>query len=292
MSETLGTRVEQITEPQLSDGLWINTGRLNLGTLPAVWSESRFISYETLKSFMGASLADSDLEQKASDDVRSYKVNGDSAANILRVLTDSEDLVAQFLGDRKTELYGSAGLVLSASSDSVSIRKAIVGNVSPTQYALDVYSNLGSSSGIARFKNSTGSNIFDFRQVSGSATLNMLDVSGASKLFLNTVAAGLGAVTGSEGLLISGGVSNVNITLHPNGNTFYSQQIGTSVWNLGTSGNFRVDKNIGGVNRSTFIYQIVDSRLANVANTGDSATDDLIEALKRIAVTLGLGSET
>ena len=183
--EKLGTRAELTTEPQADDGMWINTGRTNPGTLPALWSQSQFISYQNLKSFIGSNLADNDLQQKATDDTRTYSVNGNTWLNALQFLTAASDVILQVRGDRVTEMYGSSGLVAQAATDTFAVKKIVAGGISNTAYALEVRSTLGSFSGIAAFKNTNNLAVFDFSQFAGSATLDMKSSAGATNIALN-----------------------------------------------------------------------------------------------------------
>jgi hypothetical protein len=155
-------------------------------------------------------------DDTVTDNARVVTLAGSTAGQYINFNTGGGNAIIQFNGSRQilvpsaTEYkYSGAGthnvtLGGSLSSDSINFRnsgstavfeiegagvcksqKMNVGDIgTASQYAFNVYSRLASTSGIATFKNSSSTTIFDFRQLVGHATLALKDSSGTQKVYL------------------------------------------------------------------------------------------------------------
>jgi len=120
---------------------------------------------------------------------RVYTLNGSLSSDTLTFEAGSNQDIMVFKGDNDIDIYSAANVKYATFDESTETFKASLlelGNTgTATQYAFTSYSLSSSTSGIARFYNSTSVSIFDFRQSGGHATFAMYNATGTNKVYFS-----------------------------------------------------------------------------------------------------------
>jgi len=148
-----------------------------------------------------------------------FQMAGTLISDKISIKEGSGDSIIEFKGDMDIDIFDTAGTkyaTFDQSQEEFDVSQQTVGNIgTAAQYALNVYSRLASSSGIAKFFNSSGALVFDFRQLSGAATMGLGNSAGVQNTFFK--AAGLSYFGAGNRLAIganSGSSTNGTLTIH------------------------------------------------------------------------------